>query len=286
MNTELITKLQASQQALEPQFKALQAATSALKQALREANAEHVDALAMQKALQKLQQAAARLENEAFQDVTATFAAQTQAALDALAFAFGRELKETFEARGETVEGRPPTLVVNSLTLQIDIGVRKAQWLYGKEALTRPIGLSINGILKAYDQQRRAIVERAINAPEFLGELYAAWNKLIAQRQQRTAGGYQNLVAVYSQLTLDRQSARFWNAPARNTFKDYDRAHFVRDLVLAHENPTVTVDGKSYQLRLGVATKSQADSPTRSIWLPKAGLDGEYYANVTFEEVK
>ncbi|MEZ4682813.1 MAG: hypothetical protein R2932_52260 [Caldilineaceae bacterium] len=38
-------------------------------------------------------------------------------------------------------------------------------------------------------------------------------------------------------------------------------------------------------MRLGVATKSQADSATRSIWLPQAGLDGEYYANVAFEEV-
>lgn len=285
MNTELVTKLQEAQQKLDPQFKALRAATAAVKQALREAGEEQLDALAMQKALVKLEQANAQLDNGIMQAATTAFAEQTQAALDALAFDFARELKVTFEGRGETVEGRPPTLVVNSLTLQIDIAARKAQWLYGKEALTRPIPLSINGILKAYEQQRRSILERKIDIAEFLRELYTAWDKLLAQRQQRTSGGYINIVQVYSQLTLDRQSARFWNAPARNTFKDYDRAHFVRDLVLAHDDPTVEVEGKRYHLRLGGATKSQADSATRSIWLPQDGLDGEYYANVTFEEV-
>ncbi len=285
MDTELITKLQTAQQELEPQLKALQAVTGALKQAVRLAGEEQLDALAMQKALVKLQQASQRLDNEATQMATTAFAEQTQAALDALAFDFARELKATFEARGETVEGRPPTLVVNSLTLQMDIAARKAQWLYGKEALTRPIPLSINGIVKAYDQQRKSIVERSIDLPAFLGELYATWRKLVAQRTQRASNDYINVVAVYSQLTLDRQSARFWNAPARSTFKDYDRAHFVRDLVLAHAAPIAEVEGKRYHLRLGGATKSQADSATKSMWLPKDGLDGEYYANVMFEEV-
>ncbi|MEZ4618376.1 MAG: hypothetical protein R2867_23070 [Caldilineaceae bacterium] len=284
MNAELLPTLQATQQELDPQFKALRAATAALKQAQRLAGEEPLDALAMQKALVKLQQANEQMQNEALQTATATFAAATQTALDGLAFDFARELKATFEARGESVEGRPPTLVVNGLTLQIDIGARKAQWLYGKESLTRPIPLSINGIVKAYDQQRRAILERTVDIPAFLAELYAAWQKLTGQKQ-RSANNYANLVAAYSQLTLDRQSARFWNAPSRSTFKDYDRAHFVRDLVLAHDAPTVTIDGTTYRLRLGVATKSQADSATRSIWLPQAGLDGEYYANVAFEEV-
>lgn len=285
MDTELITKLQAAQQELDPQLKALQAASGALKQAVRQAGEEHLDALAMQKALIKLQQANDRLDKETLQVATAAFAEQTKTALDALAFDFARELKATFEARGESVEGRPPTLVVNSLTLQIDIAARKAQWLYGKEALTRPIPLSINGIVKAYDQQRKSIVERTVDLPAFLGELYTTWQKLLAQRSTRSSNDYINVVALYSQLTLDRQSARFWNAPARSTFKDYDRAHFVRDLVLAHTAPTVEVEGKRYHLRLGGATKSQADSATKSIWLPKDGLDGEYYANVMFEEV-
>jgi hypothetical protein len=52
--------------------------------------------------------------------------------------------------------------------------------------------------------------------------------------------------------------------------------------VLAQTAPTVEADGEMLHLRLGVATKSQADSPMRSIWLPQSALDGEYYSDLTF----
>lgn len=83
-------------------------------------------------------------------------------------------------------------------------------------------------------------------------------------------------------MTLNRQTPRFWNSPARSNFKDYERAHFVRDLALVQAAPTIEADGEMLYLRLGVATKSQADSPMRSIWLPQSALDGEYYSDLTF----
>ena len=89
-----------------------------------------------------------------------------------------------------------------------------------------------------------------------------------------------NLIEVYSKLVLNRQTTRFWNAPSRSTFKDYERALFVRDLVLAQNAPAL----ENTSLRLGVATKSQAESASRSLWLPSSALDGEYYADITFLE--
>ena len=283
MQAELLAQLTAAQKTLEPQLKALRAATSALQQAMKQAGEEHPDALAMHKLLAKLQQAATLVDDASLRNATTAFADATQTALDALAFHFARDLKETFAERGETVAGRPPTLVVDLLTLQIDIANRKAQWLYGKEALTRPVALSIPTIVQAYDRQRKTIVERTLDAPAFVAELYQAWTELLAKRSQRPAGGRVNLVEVYSQVVLNRQSARFWNTPSRSTFKDYERALFVRDLTLAQSAPVVEVNGQSYRLRLGVATKNQADSASRSIWLPQDALDGDYYANLTFE---
>lgn len=283
MQAELLAQLTAAQKTLEPQLKALHAATRALQQAMKQAGEEHPDALAMHKQLTKLQQAATLVGEATLQTATTAFAEATQTALDALAFHFARDLKETFAERGETVAGRPPTLVVTLLTLQIDIANRKAQWFYGKEALTRPVALSIPTIVQAYDRQRKSIVERTLDAPAFVAELYQAWTELLAKRSQRPAGGRVNLVEVYSQVVLNRQSARFWNAPSRSTFKDYERALFVRDLTLAQSAPVVEVNGQSYRLRLGVATKNQADSASRSIWLPQDALDGDYYANLTFE---
>lgn len=241
----------------------------------------------MQKALVKLQQAAQSVENEKLQVAANAFAAATQAALDALAFEFARDLKETFEQRGQSVEGRPPTLVVGELVLQIDIAARKAQWFYGKEALTRPIPLSINAIVQAYEAQCKAIVQRTIDLPAFLREVQRAWQDLLDERDlkgtRRPTANRLGIVEVYSKVVFNRQSPRFWNAPSRSTFRDYERPLFVRDLVLAQADPTVTVNAQSYRLRLGVATKSQADSASRSIWLPNGPLDGEYYSDVTFE---
>ena len=294
MNDELLQALQSGQAETDPKFKALKAASSALIAASRLAGQEKLDALPMQKALAKLQEAvglvkAAGLEDTALDSATTAFGAATQAALDSLAFQFARDLKESFEARGQTVEGRPPTLVVDRLALQIDISARKAQWFYGKEALTAPLPLSLNGIIKAYDQQRKTILERKDETPVFLDDLYKAWNDLMTEKTEksgrRPAQNRINLVETYAKLVLNRQVARFWNAPARSTFKDYERPFFVRDLVLANEaGATVQVDGKPYRLRLGVATKSQAESAARSVWVPSSALSGDFYGDITFEE--
>jgi hypothetical protein len=287
MNTELVEQIKVAQKELEPQFKALRDASGALRQAATLAGVEQMDALAMQKALAKLQQAAKQVENETLQAAVNAFGSETQSALDALAFAFARDLKATFEQRGQSVEGRPPTLVVGELVLQIDIAARKAQWFYGKEALTRPIPLSINAIVQAYEAQRKALFQRTVDIPAFLGELHKAWQDLLGERDpkaRKTATATRvNVVEAYSKLVLNRQSPRFWNAPSRSTFKDYERPLFVRDLFLAQSDPTVTVDGQTQRLRLGVATKSQADSASRSIWVPNGPLGGEYYADVMFE---
>ena len=294
MNDELLQALQAGQTDTDPKFKALKAANSALVAATRLAGQEKLDALPMQKALAKLQQAvelvkAAGLEDAALDSATAAFGAATQSALDALAFQFARDLKESFEARGQVVEGRPPILVVDQLVLHIDSAARKAQWFYGKEALTKPLPLSLNSIIKAYDRQYRAIVERKDETPVFLADLYHAWNSLIAEKTKkagrRPAGSRINLVETYARLVLNRQAKRFWNAPSRRTFKDYERHFFVRDLVLANEaGAMVEVEGKSYRLRLGAATKSQTDNAMRSVWIPSSALDGDYYSDVIFEE--
>ncbi|HUM71460.1 MAG TPA: hypothetical protein PLK31_21735, partial [Chloroflexota bacterium] len=164
----------------------------------------------------------------------AAFAAATQQALDDLAFDFAKDLREEFARRGEAVDGRPPILTVGSLTFKIEMASRKGQWLYGREPLTNPIPLSLTGILKAYDQQVKRIVNRQLES-SFLPDLQKAWQDCLDKRKQRPSGGRINIVEVYAQLTLNRQNTRFWNAPSRSTFKDYERVLFVRDLVLAQE---------------------------------------------------
>lgn len=282
---EVLTQLQEAEQELDPQFKALRQTMSALKTAVRLTANGKADALPMQKALVKLETAAAGVDNETLNSAVAAFAAVTQGALDELAFEFARDLRDEFLARGETVEGRPPTLAVGMLTFTIDMAARKGQWFYGREPLTRPIPLSLSGILKAYDKQVKRIVNRSFDAEAFIRELFKAWQDSLAKRDRRPPGGRINIVEIHSQITLNRQSARFWNAPSRSTFKDYERPLFVRDLVLLRDQnaTSLTVDGRAHRLQLGGATKSQAEQASRSIWLPSSALDGAYYSDVTFD---
>ncbi|MFQ5420772.1 MAG: hypothetical protein ACE5EY_10485 [Anaerolineae bacterium] len=272
---ETLTRLMAARSDLEPQFKALRAVMGALNTTARLASADKPDALPMQKALAKLEIAAAEVENDALKTAVAAFAADTQTALNNLAYDFAGDLRSEFAARDIEVDGRPPTLIVGILTFKIDIGARKGQWFYGKEPLTRPIPLSIARILKAYDRQVKRILNREL-AANFLPNLQQAWEDTIKKRKQRPSGGRVNLIEVYSQMILNQQTNRFWNQPARRTFKDYERDLFVRDLTLANEqsNPP---------FRLGVATKSQADQPHRSLWLPFDAVNGEYYSDITFD---
>lgn len=279
----VVAHLQTAQAELEPQFKALKAVMAALNTAVPLAAATP-DALPMQKALSKLELAAAEVENESLNTAVAAFAAATQTALDNLAFEFAKDLRDEFEKRGETVHGRPPTLVVGLLTLHIEMAARKGQWLYGKEPLTSPIPLSLTALLKAYDQQLKRIANRQLD-PNFLPDLYKAWDDCVKKRDRKPAGGRINVVEIYAQLIMNRQNTRFWNAPSRSTFKDYERDFFIRDLVLLREQnaTSLTVDGENRQLKLGVATKSQAEQSSRAIWLPESDLDGQYYSDITFD---
>ena len=290
VNDTLIKQLESGLTEVLPRTKALQAMTGALKQGLRLASQEKLDALPMQKALAKFEGALQAVEvqgltTDDLRTIHKTFADVTNQALEALAFDFARDLKELFETQGETVSGRPPTVVVGELVLQLDVNARKGQWFYGKEALTKPLALSFTAIPKAYDQQKKQIVERQTDTGQFLQELYSTWNELIEQRSRYPAGGRINVIEIYSKMVLNRQNTRFWNQPSRRTFRDYERAFFVRDLVLAREaGALVNVDGKELRLRLGTATKSQAEQANRSVWIPNGPLDGVFYADVSFEE--
>jgi hypothetical protein len=271
----VLSQLEAAQAELQPQFAALRAVTGAMKKAASLAAADKADALPMHKALLKLEAAAEQVENETLATAVASFAAATQTALDNLAYDFAKDLREAFAARGETVAGRPPTLAVGLLTFNINMAARKGQWLYGKEALTKPIPLSLVGIIRAYDRQVKRLVKRQLDEG-FVAELQKAWQDCVDKRKQRPSGGRVNIVEVYSQLILNRQSARFWNAPSRSTFKDYERELFVRDLAL------VRAQGDA-PFQLGVATKSQTEQTNRSIWLPETAVDGQYYSDISFD---
>lgn len=279
--------LQSALSELDPQFKALKNITNALKITTRLAADEKADALAMQKALAKLEATAAGISTPTLDAAIAAFADATQTALNNLSYDFAHDLREAFITRGETVAGRPPTLAVGPFIFKIEIAARKGQWFYGKEPLTRLIPLSLKGIVQHYDRQVKRLYNREFNAAAFLAELQKAWQDCIDKRLRRPAGMRINIMELYAQLVINRQTGRFWNAPARSTFKDYERELFVRDLVLLQQSgvSSLTINEQEQEIRLGVATKNHVEQSNRSIWLPTTALDGAYYSDIVFTNV-
>ena len=278
---EALTHLETAQTELEPQFAALRATMGALKPAIRLSKDEKADALPMQKALLKLETAVVDMQNETIIDTAnletavSALATVTNAALNDLAFDFAKDLRDEFTKQGVTMDGRPPTLTVGMLTFKMDIASRKGQWLYGQETLTSPLPLSRYRIFQTYKQQVKRIAERELS-DDFLPKLQVAWQKVMDARKTRPRGGRVNLIEVYSQLTMDMQKVNFWNQPSRRTFQDYPREFFARDLALVREQGNAP-------FRLGVATKSLAEKASRSIWVPKTAVDGDYYSDITFD---
>ena len=121
MTLELMETIQTAQAEFEPQLKNLAALVGALKAAGKLAAEEKPEALAMHKALGKLQEAAAPLASENLSQAVTAFAMATEKALESLAFEFASDLRATFEKRGESVAGRPRTLVVGVFVLQMDM---------------------------------------------------------------------------------------------------------------------------------------------------------------------
>ena len=222
MNPELLTQLQTAQSTLEPQYHVLHTATSVLKRAIALASDETLDAIAMHKLLARLEEAAAPLDEPSVRTAVAAFAAQTQHGLDALAFEFAHDLKEVFEHRGQTVQGRPPTLVVELAHPADRHGCAQGPVALRQGGADQTDPAVSQRVVKAYDQQNKLIVQRSIDVPAFVAELYQGWQELLAKRVKPPAGKRINLVETYSQVTLNRQSSRFWNSPARSNFKDYE----------------------------------------------------------------
>ncbi len=81
-----------------------------------------------------------------------------------------------------------------------------------------------------------------------------------------------------------RQGRAFASEPSKRTFTDYSRAQFIYDFYeftsrqrLAYQGQVVKVHG---------ATKSQTDSPAKSMWIVEGDspYDGHFISDIEFEK--
>jgi hypothetical protein len=138
-------------------------------------------------------------------------------------------------------------------------------------------------VLKAYQNAAKSVMGRAQDGKAWIAQFHDAYQR--AQRKQGSGGTRVNIVDCYLEFVLLRQGRAFASEPSKRTFTDYSRAQFIYDFYeFAGLQRLATQNGQV--VRVHSATKSQADSPAKSMWIVEGDTpyDGRYIADVEFEK--
>jgi hypothetical protein len=263
---------------LRRETKALANQVKAIRDAIAALQGDMVDLIKLDRAYQSLLESPLQGDEQAA--VLPELAEEVEEAQTRLGSEFGAALRDALADLGIRVGGRPPRFEVGRFEINANFVNRTASISYGKTMLVPRVKLSLDTLIKTYQNQVSAVEERGEDGKQWIQQFYAAWEN--ARRKTNKNTSRVNIVDCYYELVLLRQKRTFNSAPSKRSFVDYDRAQFAYDFYefthrqrLAHEG--LFVKGHT-------ATKSQADSPSRSMWIVEGSNphDGRYVSDVAF----
>jgi hypothetical protein len=257
---------------LRREVKAITAVLGALREALTALRGDVVDVVRLGHAYNALQ--AAKVQDDAITALMPALEEELEQAQRALGETFGWALRDALADQGIEVVGRPPRFEVRRFDIAADFAKRSASLSYGKNVVTPRVPLSVDAVIRAYQHGARAIMGRNEDGVRWIEQFYAAWET--ARSKRRGAGGRANIVDCYYELTLMRQSRAFHSEPSKHSFVDYSRAQFAYDFFEFTQRQRHAYEGR--HVAAHNATKSQADSADRSIWIVEGNSphDGRY----------
>lgn len=263
---------------LRREAKAQAQLVAALKDALAALRGESVDVVKLGRAHKALQ--ALKAPDAALAALLPEVEQELQQAQGALAETFGRALRDALAELGIAIGGRPPRFEVGRFEIAADFINRAAAISYGKNLVARRVPLSVEAVIKAYQRETKAIMGRNEDAVRWMEQFYAAWEN--ARRRRDGADQRANIVDCYYEMVLLRQARAFHSAPSKHGFVDYSRAQFAYDFFeFANQQRRGHRGMKAFA---HTATKSQAESADRSIWVVEGDgpHDGRYIGDVVF----
>lgn len=255
-------------------LKNLAALIAALKESATALRAEPVDVVRLDKALTALQAS----KEPAVAEVIPQLQGELDLAQRALGDEFGQKLRTALAALGVSIGGRPPKFEIGRFELDANFAKRAAVLRYGKDSVAPHVSLTVEAAVKAYQAAAKAIQGRKVDGAEWMAQLYDAYQNV--RRKREISGPRVNIVDVYIELVILRQGRAFAVEPSKRTFADYSRAQFIHDFYefasrqrLAHQGHVVKVHA---------STKSQTDSPAKSMWIVEGDspYDGRYISDI------
>ena len=262
---------------LRREVKALTAQTAALREASAALQGEATDVVKLGRAIRVLRET--KVEEPALAELLPELDRELQAAQQALGVTFGRTLRDAFGGLGIEIGGRPPRFEIGRFELSANFVSRTATLLYGKEVVVPSIPLSVEAIARAYQRETKAIMGRNEDGARWMEQFHQAWENV---QRRRGVEGRANVVECYVELVLLRQPRAFRSEPSKRRFTDYSRAQFAYDLFEFADRQRRDVRG--LRVAAHTATKSQADSAERAIWIVEGERphDGRYVADIAF----
>jgi len=251
----------------------------ALKDAVAALRGDSVDVIKLSHAYATLQ--GAKIQDAALSALLPDIGQELEQAQYVLSDTFGHALRAALAEQGIAIGGRPPRFEVGRFEIAANFVSRGASISYGKEIVVKRAPLSVEAVLKAYAREAKAITGRNEDGTRWVELFYQAWKN--ARQRRDTSDNRANIVDCYFELVLLRQPKNFRNAPGKSSFVEYSRAQFAHDFFqFANAQP---IKYKGMKIFGHVATKSQAESADKSIWIVEGDSPhaGRYIADVVFD---
>ncbi|MBN1310979.1 MAG: hypothetical protein JXB30_06120 [Anaerolineae bacterium] len=265
---------------LRREVRTLSKILKALKDALAAINSEPPDAVKLHKACTTLQ--SPDITDEEIVGLLPTLETELQQAQEQLGAVFGVALREQLAEWDIALGGRPPRFEAGRFEILADFGSRKAAIVYGKMEVARNIPLSIERTIKAYLAEVKSIQEREEDGQLWIQQFYQAWSMANLKRQRNN--GRVSINECYYEMVLLRQKRTFNTTPSKNTFSDYSPAQFAYDFDRFVYSERQDYEG--WVVVPHIATKSQAESASKSMWIVTGDSphDGDYISGIEFEQ--
>ncbi len=263
---------------LRRESKDLSNQVKALRDVITALQGDIVDLIKLDRAYHILQQSP--LQDEDFQALVPDLEGEIEQAQTRLGTEFGAALRDALAELGIEIGGRPPRFEVGRFEILADFVGRSAKISYGKTELVPRVKLSLETVIKAYQKEVQSVENRNEVGERWMQQLHTAWQN--AQLKQSRKSQRVNIVDCYYELVLLRQKRNFGSSPSKKSFVDYNRAQFAYDFFEFTHNQNLSYNGLT--LSAHTATKSQAESPSRSMWIVEGDspYTGRYISDIEF----
>jgi hypothetical protein len=261
---------------LKRELKTLLGTVNALKEAATALRSEPVDVVQLDKALSVLQSASA----QDIQDLLPELMQELDLAQRNLGDEFGQKLRDELAKQGIQIGGRAPKFEIGRFELEANFAKRFITVRYGKDVVIPRAPITAEAAVKAYQNALKTVTGRNTDGKAWMAQFHEAYQT--AKRRRGIDGTRVNIVDCYIEMVLLRQGRAFISEPSKRTFTDYSRAQFIYDFY-EFTNPQ-HLDPQGQSVKAHSATKSQTDSPAKSMWIVEGDspYDGRYISDIEF----